>query len=672
MDGKRPIRSAKKKTRKPQKVQTSEDISEATAYDGLVEEDWNDSSTLNEESADYMSASIDLDFASSRIAERNRGKTAKKSKQHSGIKVISPQELTDLDLILHPGRTVFADRRRRQGQGLENNKTIDENISFHKNLFHYGANRPKISVKKAQKASTQAQNRLDPNMELDPPLLDSILRRLGIDPHITHATKARKALNTKIRAAINMDMVIIINEEKEMMQRMAGYWRFANRRTYNVMVRVNELWDWATGQKLPEIEEENEDGDLQSEVTLDGSTAVASSTRSPLIENYDDSDFDLPEGSIDLTASGNSEASSLLDRTDPAKTLTRASVSLGHHLHDADVERNETHSLTFSPGQLPGATLTFSVPSPASSDDEFTGELSDVEEEGEHLVAKKRIHPLFTLHETVSQGKAAEDFEGRKDTRELSVFLRAASPLKETVLTPASSWTSKVRKRSAINAVKKSSTGGHASRFDENNRFGRLKNEVAAPKEEPGLLRENGHEPKNITKQAHRQISLSSLYLPFLPEHNTSEEARHEHPKESDNTKTTMAPKSYKQNFPPLSSSATTTTNSSLSSFLSHLEITTSIPSTPSSNSITIATTTEKEKENTPTPHTPKSSMSNVISITPEVVHLSEAKRAPRKVFSTKKTAAKTKTQVKKAVLGLGRAATDDGGWIEVTTKGGR
>ena len=39
---------------------------------------------------------------------------------------------------------------------------------------------------------------------------------------------------------------------------MAGYRRYANRRTYNQMVKNNELWDWAAGQKLPEIEEENE------------------------------------------------------------------------------------------------------------------------------------------------------------------------------------------------------------------------------------------------------------------------------------------------------------------------------------------------------------------------------------------------------------------------------
>lgn len=38
------------------------------------------------------------------------------------------------------------------------------------------------------------------------------------------------------------------------MMRMAGYWRYVNRRTYNAMVRNNQLWDWATGEKLEELD----------------------------------------------------------------------------------------------------------------------------------------------------------------------------------------------------------------------------------------------------------------------------------------------------------------------------------------------------------------------------------------------------------------------------------
>lgn len=46
---------------------------------------------------------------------------------------------------------------------------------------------------------------------------------------------------------------------------MAGYRRYANRRTYNQMVKNNELWDWGAGQKLPEIEEDNELESIEEE-----------------------------------------------------------------------------------------------------------------------------------------------------------------------------------------------------------------------------------------------------------------------------------------------------------------------------------------------------------------------------------------------------------------------
>ena len=61
------------------------------------------------------------------------------------------------------------------------------------------------------------------------------------------------------------DLVALDNEQAETMQRMAGYWRYANRRTYNQMVKNNELWDWATGAKLPEIEEESELESIEEE-----------------------------------------------------------------------------------------------------------------------------------------------------------------------------------------------------------------------------------------------------------------------------------------------------------------------------------------------------------------------------------------------------------------------
>ena len=62
------------------------------------------------------------------------------------------------------------------------------------------------------------------------------------------------------------------------MQRMAGYWRYVNKRTYNAMIRTNKLWDWSTGEKLPEVEvDENDDLGEDDGASLGGSTQVETS-----------------------------------------------------------------------------------------------------------------------------------------------------------------------------------------------------------------------------------------------------------------------------------------------------------------------------------------------------------------------------------------------------------
>lgn len=65
------------------------------------------------------------------------------------------------------------------------------------------------------------------------------------------------------------------------MMRMAGYWRYVNRRTYNAMVRHNQLWDWATGGKLEELDLDlsGESDDLTNDDDGDDDERADDSTR---------------------------------------------------------------------------------------------------------------------------------------------------------------------------------------------------------------------------------------------------------------------------------------------------------------------------------------------------------------------------------------------------------
>ena len=72
----------------------------------------------------------------------------------------------------------------------------------------------------------------------------------------------------KLTAAIEGDITAFQNEQAETMARAAGYWRYVNKRTYNIMVRNNTIWDWATGEKLPELDIGDEDCVEDDEHTL--------------------------------------------------------------------------------------------------------------------------------------------------------------------------------------------------------------------------------------------------------------------------------------------------------------------------------------------------------------------------------------------------------------------
>lgn len=111
---------------------------------------------------------------------------------------------------------------------------------------------------------TRSNNRSSGTTSIKPddPLITTILHRLGISETVISSApnnqitkdKRFRALLTQLRTAIAADLVSVENEERETMMRMAGYWRYVNRRTYNAMVRNNSLWDWETGGKLREVD----------------------------------------------------------------------------------------------------------------------------------------------------------------------------------------------------------------------------------------------------------------------------------------------------------------------------------------------------------------------------------------------------------------------------------
>ena len=699
-----------KKSRKPRaraRTKSSQsNIDEGVGDAEQEAESWIDLSTLGDEDG---SSKIQEEEADPKTPqEKKQAKEERKLAKHqANANIVTELDLTHLDKVLHPDEFVIADRSRLPGQGLIDNEHIERNIVFNGNTYQHRYRQLYDSARVAKEALAQHGDHVQSQTEEENMLLDSIMLHLGIDPHPAHATKSRKSLSTKLRAAIRNDLHIVANDEAEMMQRMAGYWRYVNRRTYNAMIRMNELWDWATGEKLPEIEEENEESTPEDEIRLEG----------PASEMHPQSDRETKSHAEDK------DLSSLTIGVDTLELPNEGEDDFGSQ------SEYEANQLVFQPGRSPGPTLPFTVPSPSSSDDLFDGELSDITSDGETLVSTKSLFNLFATPRRTRDYLSAGDtpkkdsdalYQGEKDVRVSGRAVRPASPTKRVSAknsqSVADKWTFLGPRRNHIARVKARTRAGVTApkpRADPANRFGTLKNEIAAPREEDEAvdpvdakgrsLQLNVRVVENMNvsrnKENHKKPS-SSLSLSVSEQESSPLSSKTNgitppgsNTKSNSSDKKVKNVKRYARDFPTLSSPTlpsstapshpSTTTNNLISEGQHHPTSSTSKPKAPTVTPASASTTTP---------------LSKTISITPEAVQLSDwssrvargGRRMPmpmptssvgsnsgsgsgKKVFATKKKTT-TKTEVEESVKAKEKQGDDnragdrngEDGWTEV------
>ena len=384
--------------------------------------------------------------------------------------VITQEELAMVEKALHPqsGKQASA---IFNGQGLADNRTIDENIAFNANTVKWGKIRQGIYEKKI--AKSDGGKRKPNTIEQDNRLLSPIFNQLGISTNISKATRERKILDTKLRAAILGDLLAVENDQVETMQRMAGYWRYANKRIYNEMVRNNELWDWATGEKLPEIREEAE-LDVIEEEPEDGEAGTQGvDMEGPVPDNWDDPDFELPAGAAVLSLAP------LVDRSNNNNNKVGGSDTNLDEEVEATRDQISISKLASSPGHLSVQTLSFNVPSPNSNNE--TWERLRAESEHHTEEASETLNGSPTLRNPLSPMTSnptdphEKGFQGVKDTRFFETAIRKASrSSKDTPRLPPQPITS-LQLPPAIQIK---------SHHDPLNRFGALDHEIPAPCDE--------------------------------------------------------------------------------------------------------------------------------------------------------------------------------------------
>ncbi|KAL9631295.1 MAG: hypothetical protein Q9164_005973, partial [Protoblastenia rupestris] len=236
--------------------------------------EWNDSSTLDDEEVGAQRPKWIKNFSTpdGKQAAKAEKKLAKNRIRYN---IVAPSDLQHIQHVLHPDVVDLSVARDPNDQGLVNNNTIETNITFNPHCFKWNSLRQGCHEKRVLKNSGSSKDTADIAHQ-EQKLIQTILQRLRVSLTPNSSPKERKTLLAKLTTAIKADMVAHDNEQAETMQRTAGYWRYVNRRTYNAMVRTNMLWDWATGAKLPEIDE-SEIGDVieEDDESLGESTHVS-------------------------------------------------------------------------------------------------------------------------------------------------------------------------------------------------------------------------------------------------------------------------------------------------------------------------------------------------------------------------------------------------------------
>lgn len=390
---------------------------------------------------------------------RKAAKAERKAANHQVLfEVITQEDLTRVERALHP-ESEQRGSAVSKGQGLADNQTIDENIAFNASTFKWSGLRQGVHAKRIAKNNGGKPKANTPQQENE--ILSPIFASLGITTNLTKASKERKSLDAKLRTAILGDLVAFKNDQVETMQRMAGYWRYANKRTYNEMIRNNEIWDWATGERLPEIREEALDA-------VEEEDEIAEEGRIP--ENWDDPDFELPTGDMTLSLT-----SSTLTKQSDADRETKLDKELES---TRDGITSTMSKLSLNPGRFINQTPGFNVLSPDPSDEDWqqlgneSGNHTTEDTETLHASRTSRS-PLSPINSNRKDEKA---FQGIKDTRIFAKSLtgKASPSVKDPPPTP----------QPTTSLLAPAAAQSHINTPDHRNRFGALNNETPAPCEE--------------------------------------------------------------------------------------------------------------------------------------------------------------------------------------------
>lgn len=199
-------------------------------------------------------------IVSSGATKRERKEAKKVAKAAERAPVITAREIDRIGHILHPGESSNEQFER----SLMRDKSIEDNVFYHAGTGNSRAMRHYI-IQQQRSGKTE--------LHISEAEMERIMLDLKV-PTLAQASKSERGIVVKLREKITEDLIHVHGEEQRIMERKAGFWRWASRKAYNRLAANGRIWDWKNGDALaldtePDADEMDQDAMSDEDETFD-------------------------------------------------------------------------------------------------------------------------------------------------------------------------------------------------------------------------------------------------------------------------------------------------------------------------------------------------------------------------------------------------------------------
>lgn len=263
--------------------------------------------------------------ASGSISKKDRKAAKKAAKAADRPKFVTAKEVKRVGDVLHP--------QEEDAEEFEKALLEDENIN--ENLYYHSGTANTVEMRHS---FIRQERSGKPDLIVEKAEVDRIMAELKVVDAGEVKDKQTRALITSIAKAVEEDLIHVHNEERLIMRRKGGFWRWASRKAYDRLCANNRIWDWKNGESTVPDKAEAAEPAVNEDLQLDEDVVQGDAMELDATEEWARAIGGLRSNSIDTSGSeisgeglsatsGNQRKSSI--RSDAS--TDRTSVDSGSH-----------------------------------------------------------------------------------------------------------------------------------------------------------------------------------------------------------------------------------------------------------------------------------------------------------------------------------------------------